>query len=34
MGIYYLSADSIFREGMDVEKAADMARKVVENMYN
>ena len=34
MGIYYLSADSVFREGMNVEKAVEMARKVVEKMHN
>ena len=34
MGIYYLSADSVFRDGMDIQKAVGMAKKVVETINN
>ena len=34
MSIYYLSADSVFNDETDIEKAVDMARKVVETKNN
>ena len=34
MSMYYLSADSVFRGKTDIEEAVDMAKKMVETIYN
>ena len=34
MSVYYLSADDVFKNGTDIEKAVDMANDVVKMLHN